>query len=67
MVLNGIFRTIGEKFYIVYYPIISDRKINVYRVETMDMRRYHCKNGVIGTFIISISNTVPILRVKILW
>ena len=29
MVRNGIFLTIGETFYIVYYPIISHRKIKV--------------------------------------
>ena len=38
MVRNGIFWTIGEQSYIVYYPIISYRKIKVYRIETMDMR-----------------------------
>ena len=33
MVQNGIFWTIGEQSYIVYYPITSYRKIKVYRVE----------------------------------
>ena len=33
MVQNGIFCTIGEQLYIVYYPIISFRKIKVYRFE----------------------------------
>ena len=66
MVRNGIFWTIGEQSYFVYYPIISYRKIKVYRVETMDMGRYHCDNGVIGTFHISISTTVLIVRDKIL-
>ena len=37
MVQNGIFLTIGEQYYIVYYPIIYDLKIKVYRVETIDM------------------------------
>ena len=52
MVQNGIFWTIGEQLYIVYYPIISYRKIKVYRVETMDMGRSHWDNGVIGTNIL---------------
>ena len=41
MVRNGIFWTIGEQTYSVYYTIISYRKINVYRVKTMDMGRSH--------------------------
>ena len=67
MVRNGRFWTIGEQSYIVYYPIIYDRRINVYRVETMDMGRFHWNNGVIGTFLISICTTVIIVRDKILW
>ena len=67
MVQNGIFWTIGEKLYIVYYPIISYQKIKVYRVETMDMGRSHCNNGVGGVVLISISNMVLIVRDKILW
>ena len=67
MVQNGIFWTIGEKSYFVYYPIIYYLKINVYRVETMDMRISHWNNGVSGTDIISIGTMVFILRVKILW
>ena len=67
MVQNGIFWTIGEQSYFVYYPIISYQRIKVYRVETMDMGRSHRKNGAIGTFIISISTTVLIVRDKILW
>ena len=67
MVQNGIFWTSGEQLYIVYYHIISYRKIKVYRVETMDMGRSHWNNGVIGTFPISISTTVLIVRDKILW
>ena len=61
MVQNGIFWTIGEQSYIVYYPIISFRMIKVYRVKTMDMGRSHWNNGVIGMFIISISTTVLVL------
>ena len=49
------------------YPIISYQRIKVYSVETMDMGRYHWNNGVIGTFIISISTMVLIVRDKILW
>ena len=67
MVQNGIFWTIGEQSYIVYYPIISYQKIKFYRVETMDMGRSHWNNGVIGKFLISISTTVLIVRDKISW
>ena len=67
MVQNGIFWTIGEQSYIVYYPIISYQKIKVYRVETMDMGRSQWNKGVIGTFLISISTTVLIIRDKIPW
>ena len=66
MVRNGIFWTIGEQLYIVYYPIISDQKIKVHRVETMDMRSSNWKFGVIGTNLISISTTVLIVRDKII-
>ena len=55
------------KSYIFYYPIISYRKIKVYRVETIDMGRSHCNNGITGTFIISISTTVLIVQDKIPW
>ena len=65
MVQNGIFWSIGEQSYIVYYPIISYRKIKVYRVETMDMGISHWNNGVIGTFLIPISTTVLIVRDEI--
>ena len=51
MVRNRIFWTIGEQTYFVYYPIISYRKIKVYRVETMGMGRSHCNNGVSGTIL----------------
>ena len=67
MVRNGIFWTIGEQSYIVYDPIISDRKIKVYRVNTMDMGISHWNNGVIGVFLISISTTVIIVRDEIPW
>ena len=40
MVRKGIFWTIGEHLYFVYYLIISYQSINVYRVETMDMGIY---------------------------
>ena len=46
MVQNGIFWTIGEQTYIFYYPIISNQKIKVYRVGTIDMGRSHSNNGV---------------------
>ena len=52
MVRNGIFWTIGEQKYFVYYPIIYYQKIKVYRVETMDMGRSHWNNGVSGTILL---------------
>ena len=61
MVWNRIFWTIGEQSYFVYYLIIFYRRINAYRVQTMDMERYHWNNGVIGTFLISISTIVLIV------
>ena len=67
MVQNGIFWTIGEQSYFVYYPIIYYRGIKVYRVETMDMGRSHRNKGVIGTFLISICTTVLFERDKIIW
>ena len=67
MVRNGIFWNIGEQLYMVYYPIISYRKIKVYRVETIEMVRSQWNNGVSGTNIISISTMVLIVLDKILW
>ena len=52
MVRNGIFWTIGEQYYIVYYPIIYYRKIKVYRVENIDIGRYHCNYDVSGTILL---------------
>ena len=52
MVRNEIFWTIGEQYYIVYYPIIYYRKIKVYRAETMDMGRSHWNNAVSGTILL---------------
>ena len=65
MVQNGVFWTIGEQTYFVYFPIISYQRIKVYMVETMDMGRSHWNNGVIGTFLVCISTTVLIVRDKI--
>ena len=64
MVQNGIFWTIGEQSYFVYYPIMSYRRINVYRIETMDIGRSHCKNGVSRTVLIFISTVILIVRDK---
>ena len=64
---NRIFCTIGEQSYFVYYPIISYRRIKVYRFETMDMGISHWNNGVSGVILISISTMVLIVRDKILW
>ena len=50
MVRNGIFWTIGEQYYIGYYPIRYYRKIKVYRVESIDMGRSQWNNDVIGKF-----------------
>ena len=61
MVQNGIFWTIGEQSHFVYDPIISYRKIKVYRVEIMDMGRYHWNNGFSGTVLISMCTMVLIL------
>ena len=61
MVRNKIFWTIWEQSYIVYYPIISYRRMKVYRVEKINMGRYHLNNGIIGKFLISISTTVLIV------
>ena len=52
MVRNGIFQTIGEQTLFVYYPIMSYRKIKVYRVETVNMGRSHWKNDVSGTILL---------------
>ena len=52
MVQNGIFWTIGEQYYIGYYPITSYQKIKVYRVETIDMGISHCNNDVSGTIML---------------
>ena len=51
----------------MHYPIISYRKINFYRVETMDIRISHWNNGVSWTGLISISTMLLIVRDKILW
>ena len=67
MVRNGIFWTIGEQSYFVYYPIISYQRIKVYRVEAIDIGIFHWNNGVIGTFLISIRTTEFIVRDKVLW
>ena len=67
MVQNGIFWTIEEQIYLVYYLIIYYQKIKVYKVETMDMGRSHWNNGVSWTDLVSISTRVLIVRDKILW
>ena len=43
---KGVFLNIGEHLYVVYYFIISYLRIKVYRVETMDVGRFCCNNGV---------------------
>ena len=67
MVQNGIFWTIGEQSYIVYYPIKSYGKRNYNRVETMDKGISQWNNGFTGTFLVSIITTVLIVQDKIPW
>ena len=64
---TGYFRLLGNNHILFYYSIISDRRMKVFRVETMDMGIFHFNNGVIQTFLISISTTVLIVPDKILW
>ena len=45
---KGIFWTIGEYEYLVYYPIISYQIQKVYSAETMYMVRLCLKNGLNG-------------------
>ena len=52
MVQNRIFWTIEKQLYIIDYPIISNQKIKVCRVETMNMGRSHWNNGVSGTILL---------------
>ena len=52
MVKSGIFWTIEEQTYLVYYPIIYYQKIKVYRVESMDIGRSRWKIGVSGTILL---------------
>ena len=52
MVRKGIFWTVGEHLYLVYYPIIYYQRIKVYRVETMDTGRYHLNNVVSGNILL---------------
>ena len=66
MVRNGIFWNVGEQSYFVYYPIIPYQRIKVYRVETMDMGRFHLNNGFSGMDLISTHTMVLIVRDKIL-
>ena len=69
MVRKGIFGPFGNAHILVYYPIISYQRIEVYRFGKMYMGRFHCNNGVSGTVLIYIvvSNMVLIVRDKILW
>ena len=65
-----MFWTIGEQYYIVNYPIISYRKIKVYRVKTMiwedptgtmmSVGRFCWNNDVSGAIVLNV-------RDKILW
>ena len=67
MIQNGIFWNIGEQSYIIHHTIISYRRIEVYRVVTLNMGRSHWNNGVIGKFLIPISTALLIVRDKIPW
>ena len=52
MVQKEVFLNIGEHLYFVYYPIISYQRIKVYRIETIDMGRSYCNNGVSGKILL---------------
>ena len=54
----------GEQSYIVYYPVIFYQKVKVYRVETMNMGGSQYNNGVIGAFLISISTTYLLYKIR---
>ena len=56
----------GTILYCLLFYYISYWRIKVYRAETMDMGKSHWNNSVIGTFLIYISTTVPIIQDKIL-
>ena len=45
---RGYFGILGNDNILVYYPIISNQGIKVYRGETMDMGRLQWNNGVSG-------------------
>ena len=47
---RGYFGLLGKDHILVYYYIISYQRINVYRVETMDMGIFQCNNGVSGKY-----------------
>ena len=66
---TGYFGLLGSIYIYIYYPIVSYRRIYVYRVETMDMGISQCNNGVSGIVLISIVviNMVLIVKDKILW
>ena len=46
MVLKGVFWTIGEHLYFVYFPLISYQRIKFYRIETINMVILIYNNGV---------------------
>ena len=48
MVQNGYFGLLGNYHILVYYPSISYQRIEVYRVETMDMGRFCWNNSISG-------------------
>ena len=50
-----------------FYPIIPYQRINVYRVETMDMGRLCWNNGVSGKCNPRVNTLVFIVQNKTLW
>ena len=44
------FGLLGNDHIFVYYPIIYYQRIDMYRVETMDMRIFRWNSGVSGKF-----------------
>ena len=45
---RGDFEPVDNTY--IFYPIISYQIIKVYRVETMDIGRFCCNNGVSGKY-----------------
>ena len=64
---TGYFGLLGENNILFVILLYLTERLKVYRVEKMDMGISHWDNGVNGTFLISITTTVHIVRDKVLW